>query len=78
MFKNYEIVKFFMLYMFNRWSLSEARLVFGETLGNHIYGKYQDMRRNGQDSLMWFGEIDDGCKEKLVERAMDVYTRPQP
>lgn len=67
-----------MLYMFNRWCLSEAKLIFGETLGNHIYGKYRDGRRNGRDYMDWFADIDDTCKDKLVERAMDVYTRPNP
>ena len=78
MFKNYEIVKFFMLYMFNRWSCAESKLIFGINLGSHIYDKWVWCRENNADQLQWFADLDDTCKKKLVERAMDVYTRPNP
>ena len=33
-------VENFMYYMYNRWCLDEAHLLFGKSLGDHIYEKW--------------------------------------
>lgn len=59
----------FMYYMCNKWSPEEAKHVFGESLGAHIFSKW--MRYT--ETLRWFGDLDDKCKQKLVDRANEIY-----
>jgi len=61
----------FMYYMFNRWSLEEAKKVFGDDLGTHIYGKWQDT----DDTLIWFGWLDKECRRKISDRANEIYNK---
>ena len=59
----------FMYYCFNRWSLDEACAIFGNDHGNHIWEKWTGKF----DSLIWYSELDDDCKQKLVDRANEIY-----
>lgn len=62
----------FMLYVYNRWDIQEAKLVFGNDFGVYIFDKYLH-HRNGLGELFWYSELDDVCKRKLVERAIEFY-----
>ena len=62
----------FMLYINNRWNEQEARLVFGDDLGKHIFYKYLYCRMEF-DVLYWYSELDNVCRRKLVERAIEFY-----
>lgn len=60
----------FMLYIFNKWSESESKRLFGESLGNHIWEKWT----RKFDSLIWYSELDNNCRQKLVDRANEIYS----
>lgn len=64
-----EVTKF-MWYMFNVWNEIEAKRLFGENLGMHIYKKWQDNRR---DSLYWYALLDNDCRKTLVDRSNEYY-----
>ena len=64
-------VENFMYYIFNRWSEGEARFLFGEHLGTHIFNKWLEIR----DGLRFFGYLDKECREKLVNRANQIYNK---
>jgi hypothetical protein len=64
----------FMLYIYNRWGIQEAKLVFGDNLGEHIFDKYLH-HRNGLGELFWYSELDNACRRKLVERAIEFYDK---
>ena len=74
--KNLIIVDSFMLYIFNKWSFEESKLVFGDNLGRHIYNKWCDYRNNRGDQLEWYANLDETCRNKLVARAIECYTTP--
>ena len=59
----------FMWYMFNKWSLKEATTLFGDNLGKHIFTKWLD----DNDDLFWYGSLDIECRDKIVERAKEIY-----
>ena len=59
----------FMYYIYNRWNEYEAEKIFGKDLGKHIWNKWI----NRSDSLLWYSELDNGCKDKLVARANEIY-----
>ena len=61
----------FMWYVFNRWNESEAKQLFGEDLGAHIYGKY--LERGYGKELLWYSDLDTECRAKLVQRALEIY-----
>lgn len=77
----------FMIYMWNRWSMTEAAIVFnGEdntlnaswnySLGEHIWNKWVDMCENygvmgSAERLV--AELDEDNLNKLVERACSLY-----
>lgn len=61
----------FMLYMYNRWNVYEANKVFGDSLGKHIWGKWLERT----DSLIWYSELDNECRQKLVDRANEIYRK---
>ena len=63
----------FMYYMYNRWGKDEATSVFGEDLGNHIYGKWCRYIENGMGDLYWYAELDSKCRQKVVDRANEIY-----
>lgn len=69
MIMNNEVTNF-MYYMFNKWSEEEAKDLYGELLGKHIYNKWIAARG---DNLIWYGELDNECRQKVVDRANEIY-----
>lgn len=67
----------FMLYIYNKWCIGEAKKVFGEFLGEHIYSKFLYYRTNLGD-LFWYSELDGTCRQKIVERAVELYGKESP
>lgn len=63
----------FMLYMYNKWSENEARSLFGENLGEHIYGKYSYYKEKNMGTLFWYSELDCTRRRQLVARAIELY-----
>lgn len=63
----------FMLYMYNKWCESEARYVFGENLGNHIYGKYHYYMVGQRGVMFWYSELDSTRRRQLVDRAIKLF-----
>lgn len=70
-----EVVTKFMYYVFNEWDKEEAIRLYGENLGRHIYGKWLWCREHNGDQLGWYAELDQVCRAKLVERAIEVYNK---
>lgn len=68
--KNINQVTAFMYYIYNRWDLNEARFLFGNELGIHIFNKF-----NNVDSLEFYGALDKECRNKLVRRAIELYEK---
>ena len=64
-----EVTKF-MFYIYNKWNEYEAEKIFGKDLGKHIWNKWI----NRSDSLRWYSELDNECKQKLVDRANEIYS----
>lgn len=62
-------VKRFGFYLFNKWNRDESIYLFGKDLGVHIWDKW--LERN--DRLYWFMNLDNECKQKLVDRANEIY-----
>lgn len=67
----YNDVECFMYYMCNKWGLDEAKSLFGDNLGEHIYNKWLGY----SDSLTWYGSIDKECRGKIYNRALEIYGR---
>ncbi len=65
-------VTYFMWYMYNRWSKEEAILLFGNNLGEHIFSKWCH-HRQGLGDLYWYSELDNECRQKVVDRANEIY-----
>lgn len=59
----------FMYYIFNRFNVEEAMSLFGESLGKHIYDKFI----HAASALYWYSELDRRTKQKLVDRAVELY-----
>lgn len=73
--KNNEVTNF-MYYMYNVWNIVEAKAVFGTNLGEHIYDKYIHYHNSaGLGDLYWYSELDENCRQKLVDRANEIYNR---
>lgn len=70
----YNPVECFMYYMYNKWDLAESRHVFGQDLGTYIFGKWVETT-SYHDNLYWYGELDKECRNKLFERAMELYSQ---
>ena len=70
--KSNEVTKF-MWYMCNKWNLDEARELFGDNLGAHIYQKKLHLQEIGYDTLYWYGDLDETCRQKIVDRANEIY-----
>lgn len=64
-------VTYFMYYMYNKWCYDECVALFGQSLGSHIWQKYEDNR--GGDKLYWYASLDRTCQQKLVDRANEIY-----
>ena len=62
----------FMWYVNERMTRSEMILVCGE-VGNHIYDKWVYARDHHLGDLWWYGELDDTCRQKIVDRAVQIY-----
>lgn len=70
------LVTYFMWYMYNKWNAAEAKIIFGEILGNHIYKKWIDIVRYGDgDQLRFYANLDIVSRNKLVERALYYYDK---
>lgn len=68
------IVTYYMWYMYNRWCQSEAVYLFGENLGKHIWKKYVYLRNTTENFFLeLYAHMDEECKQKLVERAIEIY-----
>jgi hypothetical protein len=63
----------FMLYVFNRWCIGESIRLFGENLGNHIFEKW--MYYGAGNELRWYAELDVNCRQRLVDRANELYNK---
>ena len=69
-------VENFMYYMYNRWCIDEAHLLFGKSLGDHIYAKWTEKIEYSIDRTMsWYGELDKKCRQKIVDRANELYNK---
>lgn len=60
----------FMYYMYNKWCIGEAKKIFGDNLGEHIFSKWIEHRK---DQLYWYSELDTSCRQKIVNRANEIY-----
>lgn len=60
----------FMYYMYNKWDECEAKVVFGDMLGEHIFNKWVQHQRN---EMRWYAELDTLCRNKVVQRANELY-----
>ena len=63
----------FMYYMFNKWCYDECIKLFGQNLGSHIWKKYED--NESSDKLYWYASLDNKCRQKLVDRANEIYRK---
>ena len=70
--KNNEVTNF-MYYVFNDWNKEEAELLFGQNLGQHIYGKWVYCRERRLGDLWWYSELDNDCRQKIVDRANQLH-----
>jgi len=62
-----------MYYLFNRWSEAEAVRIYGDNLGHHIWKKYIDYMNRQLGELRFYAELDNVCRQKLVDRADELY-----
>ena len=72
--KRYNDVECFMYYMCNSWNLEESKRLFGDSLGAHIFFKYA-ATRSYADTLYWYGELDKECRDKISNRAIELYRK---
>ena len=71
--KNNEVTNF-LYYMYNKWCIGEAKKVFGDNLGEHIFSKWVHHRETSKlGDLFWYSELDDVCRNKVVARANEIY-----
>lgn len=63
----------FMYYIFNRWTERESRMLFGDSLGEHVWKKYLCYMNSGFGELKFYAELDSACKQKMVDRANEIY-----
>ena len=66
-------VECFMYYICNEWGLEEAHRLFGKQLGDHIFGKWLDIRSQ-YDTTDFYGALDKECRDKIYERAIELYS----
>ena len=66
----------FMYYMYNKWCIGEAKKVFGNNLGEHVFSKWVHHRKDtGLGDLYWYSELDNKCRRKIVDRANELYNK---
>ena len=66
----------FVYYIFNKWCIEEAKKVFGDNLGEHIFNKWVHHRKDtGLGDLYWYSELDNECRRKIVDRANELYNK---
>lgn len=66
----------FMYYMYNKWCIGEAKKVFGDNLGEHIYEKWTEKSEYSIDqNLSWYADLDKDCRQKIVDRANELYNK---
>lgn len=72
----YKYIDSYMKFMYNQWDYNMCISIFGEMLGDHIWGKWLDTReRDGIDAAItniWW-ELDRDCIEKILARAFETY-----
>lgn len=66
----------FLFYMWNVWSKGESVAIFGECLGNHIWGKW--LHKCGVSGVCGapasiYSELDADKRRKIVDRAIKHY-----
>ena len=61
----------FMCYVFNKWNIHESKMLFGENLGRHIFDKWAGWGTGKE--LRWYADLDASCRQKLVDRANEIY-----
>jgi hypothetical protein len=71
----YNEVECFMYYMCNKWDLNEARTIFGDNLGYHVFGKWVEITSDHEhcDVLDWYGSLDKDCRDRIYNRAVELY-----
>lgn len=62
-------VENFMYYMYNKWSEDESHAVFGKVMGDHLWKKWC----TASDELRWYAYLDDENRNKIIERANEIY-----
>ena len=62
----------FMWYVNERMTLSEMVLVCG-IVGEHVYNKWVYAREHHLGDLWWYAELDEKCRQKIVDRAVSIY-----
>ena len=62
-----------MYYIFNRWSEAESVRIYGTNLGQHIWKKYIEYQERHLGELRFYAELDNVCRQKLVDRADELY-----
>lgn len=72
--KNNEVTNF-MLYIYNKWCIEESVLLFGENLGRHIFRKWVQDDVTSDRSLYWYFNLDNECRQKIVDRANVLYNK---
>ena len=76
--KLHNFFTYFAWYMFNKWSEYEAIHFFFYDLGMHISAKWVEVKTYGDgDQLRFYCNIDTVCRNKLVQRALDIYNKDE-
>lgn len=65
-------IKKFMWYMCSDWSLREANRLFG-ALGPHVWDMMFTSSGARRDSLLFFGSLDAGMQQTIVDRVHELY-----
>ena len=72
------VIDCYFYYMWNAWSLGECNEVFGESLGKHIWYKWNgiccDIGANGAPAAL-YAVLDGDCRDKLVDHAFKHYNK---
>ena len=72
----YKYIDAYMKFMYNQWDHDMCISIFGEMLGDHIWGKWLAVREyDGVDAAITniWGKLDYGCLEKILDRAFKTY-----
>lgn len=68
----------YLYFMWNEWSLEIAVEIFGESLGNHLWGKWDNMCWNCDFDgapAKFYSNLDSDNRRVLVEYAISYYNR---